>query len=345
YLPPDYSQVVISAGHNDPPEMARYHLSEQAEKQVRKDFTSPDKLPKILIVTEKLLTGYDAPVLYCMYLDKPMRDHVLLQAIARVNRPYEDENGQHKPGGFVLDFVGIFENLEKALAFDSRDVESVVEGIDLLKVRFAMLMKTARESYLPLTSGKTADKAAEAVLEHFRDERARQDFYAFFLQLEDLYEIISPDAFLRDYMDDYNRVADMYALVRAAFEGTGFVNQELARKTAQLVQEHTRSGVIRESVAVYEINPQTLEEIAREEQSDTVKVFNLLKSIEKKVADEIGGSPYLLSIGERAEKVAEAFKQRQISTIEALKAFEDIIREINEAQQEQAERDMSAETF
>jgi len=72
-------------------------------------------------VTEKLLTGFDAPILYCMYLDKPMRDHVFLQAIARVNRPYEDEHGRKKPSGFVLDFVGIFDNLEKALAFDSED--------------------------------------------------------------------------------------------------------------------------------------------------------------------------------------------------------------------------------
>jgi type I restriction enzyme R subunit len=119
YLPPGYSKVVISPAHNDPPELARYHLSEEEEKRIRKAFVKQEELPKILLVTEKLLTGYDAPVLYCIYLDKPMRDHVLLQAIARVNRPYEDENGKHKPGGFVLDFVGIFENLEKALAFDS----------------------------------------------------------------------------------------------------------------------------------------------------------------------------------------------------------------------------------
>jgi len=59
------------------------------------------RLHQILIVTEKLLTGFDAPILYCMYLDKPMRDHVLLQAIARVNRPYEDDDGQVKPYGFV----------------------------------------------------------------------------------------------------------------------------------------------------------------------------------------------------------------------------------------------------
>ncbi len=128
YLPKEYSQVVISPGFNDRPELAKYHLSQEEEKRIRKAFIKPEQLPKILIVTEKLLTGYDAPILYCMYLDKPMRDHVLLQAIARVNRPYEDQSGKHKPGGFVLDFVGIFDNLEKALAFDSQDVEAVMRA-------------------------------------------------------------------------------------------------------------------------------------------------------------------------------------------------------------------------
>jgi type I restriction enzyme R subunit len=153
YLPDGYSKVVISPGHNDPPKLARYHLSEQEEKDTRKAFIRPEALPKIILVTEKLLTGYDAPILYCMYLDKPMRDHVLLQAIARVNRPCEDENGKHKPGGFVLDFVGIFENLEKALAFDSKDVQSVIEGLDILKKRFQERLITGRTEYLSLIKG------------------------------------------------------------------------------------------------------------------------------------------------------------------------------------------------
>lgn len=99
-LPAGYSEVVYSAGLNDNELLSRFHLTEEREKRIRKAFRNPEKLPKILIVTEKLLTGYDAPVLYCMYLDKPMRDHVLLQTIARVNRPYEDENGRVKPCGF-----------------------------------------------------------------------------------------------------------------------------------------------------------------------------------------------------------------------------------------------------
>jgi type I restriction enzyme R subunit len=345
YLPPEHSQVVISPAHNDPPEIARYHLAEDEEKRIRKAFVKPEELPKILIVTEKLLTGYDAPILYCMYLDKPMRDHVLLQAIARVNRPYEHENGKNKPGGFVLDFVGIFENLEKALAFDSQDVLSVIERLEVLQARFKKMMEQARAEYLHLAAGKEADKAAEAALEAFRDEEKRHAFYRFFDDLEDCYEILSPDPFLRELMEDYQRLADLYALLRSAYEGGRLTNRELARKTAYLVQEHTQVGVIREAIAVYEITPKTLEQISRSNQPDTVKVFNLLKSINEKVEKGVETAPYLHSIGERAEGIAEAFRQRQISTQEALQQLEELVSEINAAEREQAERGISGAPF
>lgn len=67
YLPPEYSQVVYSPAHNDRPELKEHYLSEEEEKRVRKEFSKKGTLPKILIVTEKLLTGFDAPILYCMY--------------------------------------------------------------------------------------------------------------------------------------------------------------------------------------------------------------------------------------------------------------------------------------
>jgi type I restriction enzyme R subunit len=345
YLPPEYSRVVISPGFNDLPHLAKHHLSDEEEKRIRKAFVKSDHLPKILIVTEKLLTGYDAPVLYCMYLDKPMRDHVLLQAIARVNRPYEGDTGKHKPGGFVLDFVGIFDNLEKALAFDSKDVQAVIEGLDVLQVRFQQMMEHGRGEYLPVAKGETTDKAAESALLHFRDEEKRHEFYRFYRELEDLYEIISPDPFLREYLDGYHRLADLYALLRSAYEGIRITDWELARKTAKLVQEYTQAGLIQEAVKVYEVNAETLEQIAQASQSDTVKVFNLLKSVVQQVQDEATKSPYLLSIGERAEQIAEAFKLRQLSSQDALKQLEELVQEINTARQEQAERNISAEAF
>jgi len=344
YLPKEYSEVVYSPGHDDTEELARYHLSEEQEKRIRKDFRRPDKLPKILIVTEKLLTGFDAPILYCMYLDKPMRDHVLLQAIARVNRPYEDEHGKKKPSGFVLDFVGIFDNLEKALAFDSEDIEGVVRDIAVLKERFTKLMKTS-QNYLTHIKGKTQDKAVEAVLEQFADEEERHKYYRFFKELADIYDILSPDAFLRPYLEDFETLARMYRILREAYDMGIIIDQDFSRKTATLVQKHTKSGQIRATLEVYEINENTLKLIEADGRSDTEKIFNLLKSIEKLVLDESAKSLYLVSIGEKAELIAKLYKERQRSTQETLDALKSLIDEINAARKEQAEKKMVPEVF
>lgn len=213
HLPPEYSRVVYTKGHNDDELKKEFHISEVEEKKIRKAFLKPDLAPKILIVTDKLLTGYDAPLLYCMYLDKPMRDHTLLQAIARVNRPYEDNYGKAKPCGFVLDFVGIFERLERALAFDSDVVSGVIKNLDVLKGRFAALMGETAPKYLPLCPARPDDKDVERAIEALADKEDRKAFFDFYKELEMLYEIISPDVFLRNYMDDYLRLAALYVVV------------------------------------------------------------------------------------------------------------------------------------
>ncbi|MGQ9780410.1 MAG: type I restriction endonuclease subunit R [Bacillota bacterium] len=345
YLPPEYLAVVISSGYQDPPELARYHLTEEREEQVRRAFRKPDALPKILIVTEKLLTGFDAPILYCMYLDKPMRDHVLLQAIARVNRPYEDDEGRRKPAGFVLDFVGIFENLEKALAFDSEDVQGVVEGIDALKDRFADLMAKGRRVYLPLVAGKSPDKAAEAVLEHFRDKETRHEFYQYFRELQEVYEILSPDPFLRPFMADYEELARMYRMLRSNYEPGIQVDRDFLRKTARLVQEHTETGAIQVPAGLCRLDAMTLAKIAGEKIPDTVKVFNLLQALRTMVAEEAGRSPYLIPIGERAEQIAQAFEERQATTEETLRQLQRLAQECVEAEKAKQELDLSPEGF
>jgi len=345
YLPPEYSEVVYSSAFNDSPELAKYRLLEIEEKRIRKAFRKSNELPKILIVTEKLLTGFDAPILYCMYLDKPMRDHVLLQAISRVNRPYEDDEGRKKSSGFVLDFVGIFDNLEKALAFDSKDIEGIVRDIQILKNRFENEMKLGREKYLTLIKGKTQDKAVEAALEHFRDEEERQEFYKYFKKLSDIYEIISPDEFLRSYLDDYETLLRMYKIVRENYERGTLIDRMFTRKTALLVQKHTKSSDIRPTLEVCEINETTLRRIEESKASETEKVFNLIKSIERTVEEQSGNSPYLFSIAEKAELLVKMYKMRQKNTQETLEELKKIIEEINDARKEQTEKNMSAENF
>ena len=345
HLPPEYSEVVISAAQSDSELLARFHHSEDQEREIRKAFGKADKLPKILIVTEKLLTGFDAPILYCLYLDKPMRDHVLLQAIARVNRPYEDELGRRKPSGFVLDFVGIFDHLERALAFDSRDVAGVIEGLDVLKQQFAQQMDVARREYLPLSAGLVGDKAAEVVLEHFRDGERREEFYRFYRELESLYEIISPDEFLRPHLSDYEQVTQMYRLVRAAYEPHVQVDRSFLRKTEELVQKLTQTGILGPPGPTYRLDETTLTRLVGEDRPETVKVFNLVKALYELVEQQGGQAPYLISIGERAEQVAEAFKERQLTTQEALRLLEALVEEYREAERSRQEQHLSPQAF
>ena len=202
-------------------------------------FTKFGKLPKILIVTEKLLTGFDAPILYAMYLDKPMRDHTLLQAIARVNRPYENEAEEMvKPHGFVLDFVGIFDKLEKALAFDSDEVNAIVKDLGLLKELFKNKMERKAPAYLALVTRNFNDKDVDDLIEHFRDKERRKEFFREYKEIEMLYEIISPDAFLRPFIADYATLSAIYDVVRKAYAKRVYVDRAFQRKTNELVQQH-----------------------------------------------------------------------------------------------------------
>ncbi|MEJ5240900.1 MAG: HsdR family type I site-specific deoxyribonuclease [Anaerolineales bacterium] len=345
HLPSEFSQVVISRGHNDPPKLKRYHLSDEEEAAIRKAFRKPDEPPYILIVTEKLLTGYDAPILYCMYLDKPMRDHVLLQAIARVNRPYEDGTGRRKTNGLILDFVGIFDNLERALAFDSQDVEGVIEGLEVLQEHFDRLMSQARAEYLPITQGPTADKAAEAALLHFRDKETREAFYRFFRELEETYEILSPDPFLRPYLEDYRRLVELYRLLRSAYEPHVPVDKSFLRKTAEIVQQHTTTQAVHEPGATYEIGAAALLALIQEDKPETVKVFNLLSELQRLVEEKGSEQPHLIPIGERAEAIRRAFEERQIESQRALIELEGLVRRLQEAEEQRRNSDLSPQAF
>ena len=317
HLPSEYSEVVYSPYHQDPEAMKAHHRTGDEEKEIRKKFSDKSDQPKILIVTQKLLTGFDAPILYCIYLDKPMRDHVLLQAIARVNRPYEDSDGLIKPYGFVLDFVGIFENLEKALAFDSDVVGSVIQNLDVLKNLFAKLIQEDAAHCLPLAGGWD-DRAKERAIEHFEEVEDREAFFKFFKQLQNIYTILSPDAFLAPFIDDYQSLASLYGLIRNAYADRIYVDKELTAKTRELLQQYTESDQCALPGSIQELDADTLREIKGSYVSDKVKVLNLRKILHKTVTEESRSKPFLISIGERAEALTEAYENHQLMTQQAL---------------------------
>lgn len=344
-LPPEYSEVVYTGNNNDKALLKEFHIDEKKERQIRKAFSKFGQWPKILIVTEKLLTGFDAPILYAMYLDKPMRDHTLLQAIARVNRPYENEEQEMvKPHGFVLDFVGIFDKLEKALSFDSDEVNAIIKDLALLKTLFKNKMELKAPEYLNLITRNFDDKDVDGLIEHFRDKDRRKEFFKEYKEIEMLYEIISPDAFLRPFIENYTTLTGIYAVVRKAYTKTVYVDRAFQKKTNQLVQEHIDTDQIYSVTQFVEINADTIDVIKKQQGGDNTKVINLVKSIEK-MAEEESGDPFLVGMAERARLVLESYEDRQRDTREALEElFEDIERQ-EKRKVEQAQRGLDGFTF
>lgn len=335
FLPSEYSAVVFTGRNDDKAHVKKWHIDEKREKALRKDFRKPTSMPKLLIVTQKLLTGYDAPILYAMYLDKPMRDHTLLQAMARVNRPYEAEVDELvKPHGFVLDFVGIFDKLERALAFDSDEVNAVVKNIDLLKQLFDSKMKTVVPPYLALVTNKFDDKDVDNLVEHFRDKDRRKEFFQTFKELEMLYEIISPDPFMRPYMDDFATMSAMYAVVQNAYRKQIYVDRAFQRKTNELVQSRIGVSQIGQVTEFVKIDASTIELIQEQRGGDATRIVNLIKSIEQ-AAEEDSGDPFLIALADRARAVQKSFEERQIATADAL---DQLLRYVESDQQRKREQ-------
>jgi type I restriction enzyme R subunit len=274
-----------------------------------------------------------------------MRDHTLLQAIARVNRPYENERQEMvKPHGFIIDFVGIFDKLEKALAFDSDEVNAIVKDLNLLKQLFQSKMEGKGKEYVQLIERNFDDKDVDKLIDSFRDKGRRKELFREYKEIEMLYEIISPDAFLRPYMDDYGTLSGIYNVVRAAYTKTVYVDKAFQRKTDALVQEHVGTSGVEKVHDLLEINQETIELIKKKEGGTTTKVINLIKSIEK-TAEEESNDPFLIAMAERAKAVQEKFEDRQSTTAEALDELLKLVEYNERRKKEQAEKGFDGLTY
>lgn len=321
-LPPEWSEAVYTenaADVVDRPLVAEVQLSPEREMDVRLLFKKPNEYPKILIVTDKLLTGYDAPLLYCMYLDKPMRDHVLLQAIARVNRPYVDGNGVQKRGGLVVDFVGVLRELKKALQFDSSDVSGVIEDLDLLLEDFLKRIAAAKAAYLETAGEGSADERLERmVYGRFLDPEPRKAFFEAYKEIEALWEILSPSPELRDHIATFRRLAQLYAAVRNAYAQGGGYTADLAYKTRRLVEESaTQEGLGRLTKSIT-FDVETLEGLRKGPGTDEGKVFNLVRGLQQEIEDQPDAAPVLQSIKERAERILKDLESRNTTGLAAM---------------------------
>lgn len=348
-LPPEWSVPVYTESANDSvdhPLVAELQISPDKEEDVRLLFKKSTEVPKILIVTDKLLTGYDAPLLYCLYLDKPMRDHVLLQAIARANRPYVDVNGVRKRVGLVVDFVGVLRELKKALQFDSSDVNGVIEDLDVLLQDFQKKITLAEKEYLDTDEGGSADERLERLIfGRFLTPEVRKTFFEAYKEIEALWEILSPSPDLRDHIENYKHLSQLYSAVRNAYaEKVGFV-ADLAYKTRRLIEESAiQQGLGRLTKGVT-FDVKTLESLRSEKGPDEGKVFNLVRGLQQEIDENAAVAPVLQPLKERAERILKDLEERKTTGLAAMDQLAALAAEKETAMKTAQDSGLSAKAF
>ena len=356
HLPAEWTVPVYTDNSDDVvkrPLVAELQLSARGEEDARRMFKKAGELPKILIVTDKLLTGYDAPILYCMYLDKPMRDHVLLQAIARVNRPYPDPAGGHKRIGLIVDFVGVLRDLRVALQFDSSDVSGAIEDLERLMGDFRDKMSVARSTYLDVESHLESRELAETpdrLLEHMvytrlLDPEARKEFFSAFKELEGLWEILSPSAELRDHVKAFKRLTLLYAAVRNAYSDRPALVSDLARKTQQLVQGGAASDGLGLQTHTITFDVRTVRALQDEAGPVEAKVFNLVRGLRQEVDDDSTMAPLLRPLRDRAETILKGMEERTTAGLEAMNQLAALASEKDAAVAAAKTSDLTARAF
>ena len=268
-LLPEWSDVIISSAQNSEPEIERFEYSKVKQdelidyfkltpaewKEWNRERHGEDRSKwrpplKILIVCDRLLTGFDAPVEQVMYLDKPLRDHNLLQATARTNRPLPS---MKKRSGVVVDYFGVLSNLEKALNFDESIREESLIDWDVLRATVPREVARCMELFNGIAIEDTRECLLGA-LRRLRDAEAAKNFEHNFRSLERLWEAIAPDPCLYPHRYEYNWLCGIYIAHRRRQRGSKDTYGELSAKTRELIQENTAFVDLAESLPVFRID-------------------------------------------------------------------------------------------
>jgi len=326
HLPPEFSDVVMSVNTGED-DYAPYRRDRDAEEKLLDRFRDPNDPLKILIVTSKLLTGFDAPILQTMYLDKPLRDHALLQAICRTNRPY----GQQKSHGLIVDYLGIFDDVAQAIQFDEEGITRVVTNIAELKAKLPEAIQKCLEYFPGVDRTLEGYEGLIAAQECLPNNDTRDRFAADASYLARLWEAISPDPILSDYETDYRWIIQVYESVKPS-TGTGkLLWHKLGAKTIELIHEHVHVDAVHDDLETLVLDADLLEAVLGTPDPDKKS-----KEIEIKVARRLRKhlhDPRFKALAERLEELKKRHEQGLLTSVEFLKDLLNLARDVVSTEQ------------
>jgi len=243
------------------------------------------------------------------------------------------------------DYIGIFDNFQRALAFYSKDVRAGLIDYEKLKERFRELMQES-DKILKIDLSDEG-KRIQNIIDYFFDEKKRKEFIKIFKQIQEIYEILSPDAFLRDYIEKYKLLVQVYEIIYRTYNpdaGKRKIMRDILKKTENLIKENVELFTVEDNLPLYRINKGIANTIKADNLSEKVKIASLYRCIKIHIANK-KKSPYLVSIGEKVEEIILQLRERQRSVESALKELTKAAEEMARAEEEQNKSGLSKEEF
>lgn len=349
--------VVISGSRSREPEFRPFLRTKKQLRDLELSFKDPESDPQMVIVVDMWLTGFDVPPLHTMYFDKPMKNHSLMQAIARVNRVFEG-----KEGGLIVDYIGIADDLKKSLSryligTGKEPMTNVEKVIDLLKEKYDVVSsylaginyrdwrKLSRKELTILTA-QAYDKIAQ------KGEDAKKQFVKEVVSLKKLYALASPHPITDEIRDDlvfFDMIKSM--IVKYQSRNTKEIAKQLEKDVTKLI---SKSVISEEPIDVFEmlklekpnlslLSEEFLQELLEYDYKNYV-VDVLTKILNDQLRVRMRRNPYRYkSLYERLSELIDKYNRRVIEVSEIIAELVKIARETRTAIESGKELDMSEE--
>lgn len=324
---PEASAIVMHTQGGKSDQYASFKLAKDEEEKLLDRFRDPIDPLKFLIVTSKLLTGFDAPILQVMYLDKPMKDHNLLQAICRTNRVYPG-----KTHGLIVDYLGIFDDVATALDFDEKAVQKVITNLDDLKKELPGVVARCLAFFPDVDRTVGGYEGLIAAQDCLPDNETRDKFAAEYSVLSRLWEALSPDPCLGLYEKDYKWLTQVYESVKPPSGNGKLLWHALGAKTIELVHENVHLETVRDDLDTLVMDAEVLEGLLDAKDPDKKS-----REIEIKLIARLRkhkDNPKFVALGERLEKLKERHEQGLLHSLDFLKELLTLAKEVVQAEKQ-----------
>jgi len=322
------SVVVISISANDEFEFKqKWSLDKDQQEKVIEKYNDPDSSLKFLIVTARLLTGFDSPILQTMYLDKSLKDHTLLQAICRTNRLFPN-----KTFGRIVDYFGVFDDTARALAFDEESVKTIITNLQELKLLLPSRMEKCLSYFEGIDRTISGFEGLQAAQDCIKSNETKDAFAKDYVGLSKVWEAVSPDPILNLYQKDYKWLSQVYISVKPGSDDDGrLLWHAFGAQTTALIHEHVHVSGINHDMEEMVLDSQVIDDLMSTK--DPKQAQNVIKILTSRLHKH-GNNPIFKRLSERLEELRRKAEIGLIQSVEFIKELCQIAKETLQAEKQ-----------